>query len=267
MDKRRCTECNTEVCNKCSCVYKLTSLGESKPRSICNICIPAIRKRIMSQQQASRLPNLVDRTVAAASPTGSAQLNGNANRRTISPHARQEVGGEGRSEFRIGFLEPDAGAADAVVMAFEERPCALTWSLSQATEQRWFVGHTGSITALHTNESIPNTVLTASKDRSVKVRQNPYRFFFGFIEVHRFSLSQIWDSRARPASLTFLGHVDAVNAIASVSFGSGTYCMTGGTDECIKGESIQCFVWQRKILMCFFPSQFGICVELLPCMS
>jgi peroxin-7 len=102
---------------------------------------------------------------------------------------------------------------DRLLLSFDQRQCALTWSLEHAQELRWFVGHTGAITALASCEAQPTMLGTGSGDRTAK----------------------IWDARVRSPALTLHGHHGPVSAICLVSFdATQSFCFTGGLDEVIK---------------------------------
>lgn len=209
---RDCSECRAHVCMTCSNVYKLTSLGEVKPRSICNGCIPSIRRRIHGQQQhpanSMRMPSLLDRgrTLHAPAPIV----------KSASPSVTQVVDnrGGGASVPRvIRFLDVDHSTADGLLVGFDGRPSSLSWSVESACAHRWFVGHTAPLSSIASTAAEPHLMATGSMDRSAKV----------------------WDSRVRRASMTLDGHANAVDAIALACPGAGsTFCFTGGVDECIK---------------------------------
>lgn len=208
---RACSECRADVCVACSHVYKLTSLGEIKPRSICNGCIPFIRKRILGQQQNARMPNLLDR-----SSRSSISL---SHRKPTAPTLRQDLTKGSNVARSVRLLGTDWYSEDGLIVAFDGRPCALVWSTESQCSKRWFVGHTAAVTAIASCSAEPELIATGSVDRSAK----------------------LWDSRARRSVLTLEGHLNYVGAIALASLGvaNQTFCFTGGPDECVKAWDLR----------------------------
>ena len=209
---RKCSECLVSVCPDCIHVYKLTSLGETDTRPICNGCMPTIRRRILAKQQSARMLQLSDGKTILHSRHNSIY---NHRTKPIAPRVRQELGA-GRAtpsvERSISLLKADYSCRDSVVVAFAGRPCALSWNAAEGFASRWFVGHTANITSMDTVSSLPNTVATGSRDHSCK----------------------IWDSRLRQAGLTLQAHTGSVTALQLVQFPAATFCITSGADECVK---------------------------------
>jgi hypothetical protein len=180
--RRDCSECLTTVCQGCAHIYKLTSLGETNTRLICNHCIPSIRKRILSQQMSSRMP--VQQQQQQQRPSSLL-------RKTIAPHVRQQVVKGGGERRVIGLLESDFSEADRLFVSFENRQCGLSWSMNQQREVRWYVGHTGAITCVASLAEEARLIATGSRDKSVK----------------------LWDSRARVPVASLEGHTSLVTSL------------------------------------------------------
>ncbi len=204
--KRDCSECHTVVCVNCAHVYKLTSLGEKDTRLICNACIPSIRKRILSKQNAARPQQQQQLQQQQAEKRLS-------HRRSWDPHLRQQVVKPGTEHRAIGMLRADFSAPDRLFMSFQGRQCGLAWSLEQQRELRWYVGHSSSITAFASCEESPQVLATGSRDTSTK----------------------IWDVRVRAPVFSLEGHKRAVTALCLANMRSGAqFCFSGGADEVVK---------------------------------
>jgi hypothetical protein len=232
VEKRDCSECRTQVCSGCVHMYKLTSLGETGVRTICSTCIVAIRKRIQAQQ-SSRVPQLVERERAGSW----------CQRRDLAPHQQHEVVKRNSTYRSVGLMVADYTDDDRLLLSFDKRQSALTWSLEHAQELRWFVGHTAAITALASCESQPTLLGTGSADYTAK----------------------IWDARVRAPTLTLRGHRGPISAMCLVGFDKGdAFCFTGGLDEVIK---VQNSVWLLVRFSFAFLSRCGICACSSRCTS
>ncbi len=204
VEKRECSECQTNVCATCIHTYKLTSLGETEARPICNSCIPSIRKRIGARTQGPRPSSeRIERERASSL----------CNRRDIPPHKQQEVVKRGASYRSVALMTADYSESDRLLLTFEKRQCALTWSVGHEQELRWFVGHTGAITAVASCESQMNMVATGATDQTAK----------------------IWDTRVRAPIMSLVGHQGGITSLCLVNFdNSHSFCFSGGADEVIK---------------------------------